>query len=319
MQLYAIKHMRRMRGGSQSHLILASDENLYVVKFQNNPQHLRVLANEFLATLLAKAIGLTVPSCAVIEVHKSLIAEEPGLDMEKRSGRERCAFGPQFGSRFVGGLMPGQVTDVLPETMLSEVRNLNEFAGILAFDKWTSNQDGRQAVFSKTSRQRWYTATFIDQGYCFDAGEWEFKDAPLRGKYARSSVYAGIDGWESFQPWLGRIEAMTHQTVWEIAKTIPLEWYSSDISALEKLIERLVQRCARVRELIDDFRRTSPNTFPNWPTRVKRPLYSGRGPIPYWPKGIKRPPYAGRGPIAYWPTGPKKPRYVGPDSFRCGS
>ena len=34
-----------------------SDGNFYVVKFRNNPQHLRVLANEFLATRLAEVRG----------------------------------------------------------------------------------------------------------------------------------------------------------------------------------------------------------------------------------------------------------------------
>ena len=57
----AIQQIRRMRGGAQSHLMLASDNNLYVVKFRNNPQHVRVLANELLATRLAEAVGLAVP------------------------------------------------------------------------------------------------------------------------------------------------------------------------------------------------------------------------------------------------------------------
>src|SRR5580704_4630149 len=70
----AIQQIRRMRGGAQSHLMLGSDNNLYVVKFSNNPQHVRVLANELLATRLAEAIGLTVPACEVIEVSSWLIA-----------------------------------------------------------------------------------------------------------------------------------------------------------------------------------------------------------------------------------------------------
>ena len=64
----AIQQIRRMRGGAQSQLMLASDSNLYVVKFRNNPQHVRVLANELLATRLAAAIGLSVPPSEVIEV-----------------------------------------------------------------------------------------------------------------------------------------------------------------------------------------------------------------------------------------------------------
>ena len=44
--LRAIGQIRRMRGGAQSHLMRSSDENYYVVKFQNNPQHRRVLVKE---------------------------------------------------------------------------------------------------------------------------------------------------------------------------------------------------------------------------------------------------------------------------------
>ena len=46
----AVQHVRRMRGGAQSHLMRCSDGHFYVVKFQNNPQHRRVLANEMFAT-----------------------------------------------------------------------------------------------------------------------------------------------------------------------------------------------------------------------------------------------------------------------------
>jgi hypothetical protein len=44
--------------------------------------------------------------------------------------------------------------------------------------------------------------TFIDQGYCFNAGEWTFPDYPLRGVYAQNEVYLSVHGWESFPPWL---------------------------------------------------------------------------------------------------------------------
>jgi len=54
----AVQHLRRLRGGSQSHLLRASDGVSYVTKFQNNPQHVRVLANEMLAARLCGSSGL---------------------------------------------------------------------------------------------------------------------------------------------------------------------------------------------------------------------------------------------------------------------
>ena len=206
MAVIAVQQIRRMRGGAQSHLMLASDGNLYVVKFRNNPQHIRVLANELLATRLGTAIGLSVPHSEIIEVTDWLIRNTPDLHMEFRGGAQPCLAGLHFASRWVGGLMPGQVVDYLPEEQLLEVRNLREFAGILALDKWTCNINGRQAVFQKRRRERRYLATFIDQGYCFHAGDWKFVDASLGGVFAENTVYRGVTGWQSFEPWLSRIE-----------------------------------------------------------------------------------------------------------------
>jgi len=262
--LMAIQHVRRMRGGAQGHLMLASDGQFYVVKFRNNPQHMRVLANELLATRLGAAIGLTVPHSDVIEVTDWLIRNTPDLTVELRHGAQPCQPGLHFASRWAGGLMPGQLVDYLPEQQLLEVRNLHEFAGMLALDKWTCNINGRQAVFRKSRRERRYSATFIDQGYCFHAGDWKFIDASLGGVYADNTVYRGVAGWESFEPWLSRIESLAPETAWAIGEIVPPEWYGGDLSALEALLERLLARRTRVRELIVAFGESGRRPFPNW-------------------------------------------------------
>ncbi|WP_213805217.1 HipA family kinase [Granulicella sp. dw_53] len=268
MAVLAVQAIRRMRGGAQSQLMLGADGNLWVVKFQNNPQHLRVLANELIATRLAAAVGLTVPASDVVEVTEWLVANSPEMHVElPRNGRERYRAGLQFGSRFVGGLMPGQVVDYLPEPQLQEVRNLGEFAGMLCLDKWAGNCNGRQAVFERRPRERRYRASFIDQGYCFNGGEWTFPDSLLRGVYQRNTVYAGVTGWESFEPWLSRIEAMEAGTLWEIAEEVPPEWYGGDTATLERLVEQMLMRRQRVRELIGMFRDSDRRPLPMWVRR----------------------------------------------------
>jgi hypothetical protein len=264
MAVLAVQAVRRMRGGAQSQLMLGSDGNLWVVKFQNNPQHLRVLANELIATRLAQAVGLTVPATDVVEVTGWLIANTPGMVIELPHGRsEPYTAGLQFASRFIGGL-PGQVVDYLPEQQLTEVRNLPEFSGILTLDKWTGNCNGRQAVFDRRPRERRYRATFIDQGFCFNAGDWTFPDSPLRGVYARNCVYAGVTGWKSFEPWLTRVEEMQPESLWSIAEIVPPEWYGGDVTAVERLMEKLLARRTRVRELIGSFRDSGREPFPFW-------------------------------------------------------
>lgn len=264
MAVTAVQQIRRMRGGAQSHLMLGSDGHLYVVKFQNNPQHLRVLANELLATRLAEAVGLAVPATEVVEVSEWLIENTPELHMDLGRQQERCAGGLQFGSRYVGGLMPGQVVDYLPEEQLGEVRNLAEFAGMLALDKWTCNSNGRQAVFHRKPREKRYRATFVDQGYCFHAGDWQFADAPLRGVYGRNRVYADVTGWESFEPWLGRMEKLEPDAVWRIAEGVPPRWYGGDLREMERLVVALLARRGRIREWIVQFRESSREPFPKW-------------------------------------------------------
>ena len=267
MAVLAVQAIRKMRGGAQSQLMLGSDGRLWVVKFQNNPQHLRVLANEYIATRLAAHVGLTVPHCDVVEVTEWLIANTSTLRFEGlRESAQPYGAGLQFGSQFVGGLMPGQVLDYLPESQLEEVRNVAEFAGMLCLDKWTGNSNGRQAVFERRPRERRYRASFIDQGFCFNAGEWTFADAPLRGVYQRNLVYLNVTGWKSFEPWLSRIEAMKPEVVWKIAGEVPPEWYAHDETALEQLMEALMTRRTRVRELIESFRDSSRNPFPLWNT-----------------------------------------------------
>jgi hypothetical protein len=268
MPITATQHIRRMRGGAQGQLMLGADSHLYVVKFRNNPQHTRVLANELLAARLALAVGLTAPEPEIVDVSQWLVDNTSELEMDYGRRREPCSAGLNFGSRYVGGLMPGQVVDFLPEDDLAAVRNVHEFAGILALDKWTGNANGRQAVFARRQRERRYKAWFIDYGYCFHAGDWKFEDIPLRGVYYRNSVYRAITGFDSFEPWLTRLETLSPDAIWQPANDIPPNWYGEDIAALEAMVEKLIYRRRRIRELIDDFRRSDRQPFPNWGLKV---------------------------------------------------
>jgi hypothetical protein len=271
----AVQHVRRMRGGAQSHLIRADDGHFYVVKFKNNPQHLRVLANELLATRLAEQIGLPVPRTELIHVDEWLIANTPEMRIELSGCNLPCAPGVQCGSRFVVNPSDGQVFDILPETMMQRVKGVEAFAGALAFDKWTCNCNGRQAAFWKRPRDRKYTVAFIDQGYCFNAGEWSFPDAPLRGVYGRNFVYVGVTGWDSFEPWLSRIEQLDPARIWACAEIVPPEWYG-DWDDMIHLATKLVERRSRVRALIEEFRKSSREPFPNWNTGVRYQVTGSR-------------------------------------------
>jgi len=263
--LHALEHIRRMRGGAQAHLLRCSDGGYYVVKFQNKPQHRRVLVNELLGTKLAARLGLPVPQVAVVDVPEALIRYTADLVMQLGQSSVPCRAGLQFASRYPGDPRELTLHDFLPDEQLREVENLGDFAGMLAYDKWTCNTNGRQAIFLRHANHAPYRALMIDQGFCFNAGEWNFPDAPLRGLYTRQRVYEGVIGMESFAPWLERLETRVTPGVFdELSKQIPPEWYEDNQDELYRLLETLDRRRARVRELLVDAKRSNRQPFPNW-------------------------------------------------------
>lgn len=262
--LYAVQHVRRMRGGSQAHLIRASDNNFYVVKFQNNPQHIRMLVSEFLGSRLGTLLGLPMPEVRVIDVSGWLITNTPELRVESVGFSVPCAAGLQLASRYVADIWQDHVFDYMPESMFNRVTNQQDFARVLTFDKWTANCDGRQAVFVKPDAARAYRVVFIDQGHCFNCGEWTFPDLDLHGVYHRNHVYQNVTAWESFEPTLSRLEQLNISELWTIASEIPKDWYQYDSGGLARLIETLHNRRSSVRNLISAFGRDPRNPFPNW-------------------------------------------------------
>jgi hypothetical protein len=73
-----------------------------------------------------------------------------------------------------------------------------------------------------------------------------------------------VTGWESFEPWLSRVEQFDPQSLFEIVEAVPREWYGGEVNELHKLVEKLLGRRCRVRELISQFRDSGKGPFPNW-------------------------------------------------------
>ncbi len=273
----AFEHVRRLRGGAQSHLMRCEDGHYYVVKFRNNPQGMRILANEMLAAKLALTLGLPVSEPEVIEVSDWLIEHTPDLYMQWGTERVRCDSGFHFGSRFPCDPLRTPVYDFLPDAQLEAVMNRDSFLGMLVFDKWTCNCDSRQSVFHRPGGESpRYTATMVDQGFCFNANEWSFPDAPLRGLYSRTLVYSGVEGLESFEPFLGRLENLEEDFLEQAAASVPPEWYEGDTGELCRLVNELASRRTLIAGMIRACRDSAPQHFPNWGSPGPPAKASGR-------------------------------------------
>src|SRR5580700_886159 len=102
MPLTAIRHVRKMRGGAQAHLLEADDGNWYVVKFRNNPQHHRVLVNELLAATFLEYLKITAPESAIIQLTPQFLAANSEIHLRAGTQRTEVEPGWHFGSRYPG-------------------------------------------------------------------------------------------------------------------------------------------------------------------------------------------------------------------------
>lgn len=276
MPVRARKLIRKMRGGAQAHLIEGDDAAFYVVKFTNNPQHRRILINEWLAAAFLRYLQIHVPDTALIELTPEFISASPDLYLSIGPRREPILRGLHFGSRMAVHPERVAVFDFLPDKLLHKIENRADFFGALVFDKWVANADSRQAVFFRARAKAWtplkgeaparigFFAQMIDHGFAFNGPHWEFQDSPIQGLYFRTTVYDEVRSLDSFQPWLDMIENFPTEVVDAAWKEIPRDWIAEDENALEALLEKLLERRPRVAALIEDLRRKRTSAFANW-------------------------------------------------------
>ena len=272
----ARRFLRKMRGGAQAHLIECDDGHFYVVKFRNNPQHRRILVNEFVATAFLEYLSIAAPAAAIVNVSEEFLREHPEVHLQLGTHRVAAEPGWHYGSRFPGDPARIAVYDFLPDALIDKVENLPEFRGMLAFDKWMGNADSRQAIFFRARLREWlptqeehplrvgFIAQMMDHGYVFDGPHWQFHDSPLAGIYFRQQVYKPVQSIEAFEPWLDRIVHFPEEVVDRVYKQIPPQWIEGDAAALETLLEGLLKRRKRLGDLIRDCSRGKTNPFPNW-------------------------------------------------------
>jgi hypothetical protein len=276
MLVQATRMIRKMRGGAQAHLLECDDGHFYVVKFRNNPQHRRILINEWIASVFLNYLQISTPPAAIVSLSAAFLEANPEVHIQLGSRHRAVEPGWHFGSRYPGDPGKVMVYDFLPDTLLDKVVNANEFLGVLAFDKWMCNADARQSIFYRARLRKWsppgnepapqagFVATMMDHGYVFDGPHWKFSDSPLRGLYFRPAFYQRVRGWEDFQPWLDRVVYFPEEIVDAAQKQIPPEWLEEDGAELQAILEKLMSRRRYVPDLIRDSRAGRINPFPEW-------------------------------------------------------
>jgi hypothetical protein len=277
MPVNARRFIRKMRGGAQAHLLEADDDNFYIVKFQNNPQHRRILVNEVIAGEILNHLQVYSPDYRFVRISREFLDRNRDVHMQTGTRRVEVEPGWHFGSRHPGNPDTMAIYDFIPDALLGQVANSEQFRAVLVFDRWVANADGRQAVFFRALLKDWLAAPgvpprklgfvtlMIDHGFAFNGPHWQFVDSPVQGLYFRSTVYDDVRSLESFQPWLDMIEHFPADIIDAAWKEIPRAWMDQeDETSLERMLEYLLLRRRRVPELLTDIHKQRPAAFPNW-------------------------------------------------------
>lgn len=275
MPLKARQWIRPMRGGSQAQLVLAEDGGHYVVKCRENPQHRRILVNEWIAAALLDYLGIARPQVEIIEFEEAFLEQYPDVGFVLGGRREPVKPGWHFGSRLPVDPARFVIYDYLPDALLRQVANRRDFLGALVFDKWVYNADSRQSIFFRAQVREWapaaaggrkvaFVALMMDHGFILGGPHWRLEDVPLAGLYCRPVVYEEVSGLASFEPWLELVRSVPAALLEQAFRRVPDVWLDGDGPELESVLERLWRRRSRVPDLIEGTRLVRANPFPNW-------------------------------------------------------
>jgi len=236
-QLSAELFIGRLRGGSQPILVQASDDQLYVVKFQDNPQGPNVPFNESLGSALYGACGLNVPSWAAMEISDSFLDRHPECWFWTEDHYHRPKAGWCFASRYQG-MGESKVLEVLSRSMFSRIRDRQNFWKAWFLDILCEHCDHRQTLFLRTETGE-LDPVFFDHGHLFGGPTGDTTPKVLASRFLDTRIYVDIN-LEGCNQIAHLIESLHQEKLHRIVANLPQEWVTpSAIGQFHQLLIRL--------------------------------------------------------------------------------
>jgi hypothetical protein len=265
--LKATHHIRAMGRGSRAHLMQCENGALCVVKLGRRTRRPELMSG-FVASRIARALGLPTPEWVVVEV-SNLLLEEASDPARAREAcpAERTSLHP---ATCYAGSQDGAVFDLLPDSYLSRLNNRESFLHFLALDQWCSHPGPPRPLFHLSGSQ--YSAEFMVRGGSFCGGKTGIRDDARNGVYYQKAVYSHVTGWDSFDPFLSNLILTSPDDLHRATHDLPFGWSDEYAIELDSLVESLLQRRSRIRQLVAQARDQVPDLFPNWMRRAFVPV-----------------------------------------------
>jgi hypothetical protein len=240
-------------GCTKPYYITCDDGEQYVVKFKENPESSRVLANEFVCAEIADLLELPLSAPKLINVDESFVQDFSG-EISLHIG-DTITSGLHFGTKKIK-----KTFQITTPHMLENANNINCIPEIIIFDQLIGNKDrdsnGGNLLYDASLNK----IVLIDHTHTFDLGPlWNahelrrrislpFELYPFTGFVYRKLV-PYVRGNNPFSSILGKLERLTEDNLWHIIDRIPEEWnVNNDEKAA--LHEYLLDRHNRIEEVL---------------------------------------------------------------------
>lgn len=242
------------RGGSRPQYMGSEDGTIYVVKFKENKQGIKVLVNELVANGIACSLKLPCPEGVFAEINDELLR----ISNIEINGRQ-ISPGLHFGIlKIENSYFPP------PANLISQVDNKDVFPCIILFDILTFNCDRsiNNCVIQVKEDDR-YKFFIIDHGHCFGSPKWDASLVDKVGTWngnVMPEVANCIEGTDPFRIHVEKIKkSLSNELISKIVNEVPNEWEitSEERKALKAF---LIGQRDRIEEIILN----NKNLFPKW-------------------------------------------------------
>lgn len=244
-----IAHKEITNGVTKPYIITCDDSEQYVVKFKENPEGKRVLANEYVCAKIAEILELPLATPSLVQVNDTFI-QDFGEQVSEHT-EENVTTGLHFGTKMIK-----KAYQINGASMLKLAKNIECIPDIILFDQLVCNCDrecnGGNLLFDQSKME----IVVLDHTHAFDIGPlWdehslEYKIGedfrPLQPDgYVYRKLIPYVNGNNPFNSILEKMGRLNSNSLWDIISNIPAEWEVSSAQK-EKLLEYLEDRLHRI-------------------------------------------------------------------------
>lgn len=257
-----ILHNKITNGVTKPFIILCNNGEQYIVKFQQNPEGKRVLANEFVCARIAELLDLPLANPSLINVSKEFLLIH-GNEISEHVGEEVFP-GLHFGTQKIKNAF-----QINTAKIIDTASNKECIPSILLFDQLICNKDRESNGGNLLIDGKEKEIVVIDHTHVFDLGplwnEYELKrrlGEPFFRIQSNGYVYRKlipyVDGFSPFHHILGKMKSLNKNIVVDIIESIPEEW---DVTKNERIVlsEYIMDRLERIEEALPILKENLPN------------------------------------------------------------